>query len=494
MTHTETEKNIREHLEATGQLGKMRAMVIDAALHSLHGDPQSVTGSEHLFLPRAAFVAAKSTPEGVLALRVVYDYLQRMGLPYTASVLALEAGVTTDSLQQDVATTLEALLDGDVALKPSAPSTTTTAAPPIKPLTPLARKDALIKSSSVSGADSEEDADSARPDSPSAATSDAGDAPEQGETVGPAGGEDTTFFISTWRGKSFLRHGQVAGQQLQLEYLDDCQVMVLDPLDSITVDDCEGGELIIAACEGSVFLRNCKNMTVHVVCKQLRARDCENIELHIFTTTDPVVEMSHHMSFRPFHLRLPDLVKSFNACRLNPKLNRFVHVYDFTVDEPSLPKPHFTVHYPDHGCEMEDCAGDLGTPECPPEIEALLSGALLPAESSESGQNKSYNIKTGAQVWAAATTATTVSRAEAEAGSIESGSGESTTSEESGKAHSPVATAAGGRPPIAKPVTVTTAATPGGLDNQDYSSFDDEDSTGMHEDDKYEVEEDDDDF
>eukprot|EP00331_Platyophrya_macrostoma_P007491 CAMPEP_0176423806 /NCGR_PEP_ID=MMETSP0127-20121128/10490_1 /TAXON_ID=938130 /ORGANISM="Platyophrya macrostoma, Strain WH" /LENGTH=100 /DNA_ID=CAMNT_0017804801 /DNA_START=112 /DNA_END=410 /DNA_ORIENTATION=- len=95
-------------------------------------------------------------------------------------------------------------------------------------------------------------------------------------------------------------------------------------------------------------------MTVYAACKQLRLRDCEHLTIHLFATTDPVVEMSHHITLRPFNIRLPKLVASFKAARLDAAVNRFVHVYDFTVDEPKLPQPHFTVVFPDPATKMRD--------------------------------------------------------------------------------------------------------------------------------------------
>ena len=90
---------------------------------------------------------------------------------------------------------------------------------------------------------------------------------------------------------------------------------------------------------------------------------------------------------------------------LDPAVNRFIHVYDFTVDDPELPQPHFTVHYPNHGLTMKDVGESTGTPECPVEIEELLAGQLQPAHSSEAGPSKSLNIKTGASTWKEQSTA-----------------------------------------------------------------------------------------
>ncbi|KPI85860.1 hypothetical protein ABL78_5080 [Leptomonas seymouri] len=510
----ETERVIRQKLEASGQYGKMRAMIMEAALQTVQSSSSDNNGAgsnkNSIFTPSAALTEAKM--KGVTELSIVCEYLRSLGLQYTESVLRLEAGLAAVPLQSSA----ELQQRFGVA----------------SPTTCLA---ALVRGAVSVGAGAGGD-DGSRVDAPPSSAQPAAIADEPVDDAASdhnqPGGEDTTYFISNWVKRHFMRYQQVSGQQVQLDRLIDCQTIVLDALDSMTVDDCEGGELVIAACEGSVYLRNCKNMTVHVACKQLRTRDCENIDLHIFTTTDPVVEMSHHMHFYPFHLRLPGLQRRFAEARLDAKLNRFVHVYDFTSSEPNLPHPHYQVHFPEHQQLMEDRCASFGTPDCPPELEELLALQLMPAASSESGKNKSYDIKTSSKVWAtagvaggmaaeaaadaAAVTTTTTYRddfeaSESEHSSVHSSSvsgaendSSSSGSDDSGDLHGAGAVAprdAAGKKTAVDPaaglfVPASAAghpATPGGLDNGEYSSFDDEDEA-QSADDKYDVEEDEDDF
>ncbi|KEG15102.1 Protein XRP2 [Trypanosoma grayi] len=490
-----TEKRIRERLEISGELGKMRAMIVDAALRAISKDEKAAVD---LFVPSPLLKEAKESTQGRQALSIVADYLEYLGLTYTVNVLKQEAGLSASALEDkgDLIRELD-LRDArgpvlTTLMKQKAGENDVTAK----------QEDETTKSVSV-----------ASPPAVSVAQA----APMKAET-----GEDTTYYLSKWTSRVFYRcGGQVSGQQIQLEYLKDCTVYVLDPLDSITVDDCEGGELIIAACEGSVFLRNCKNMTVHVACKQLRTRDCDHITFHIFASTDPVIESSHHMTFKPFHLRLPGLKSSFKAARLDPKANRFVHVYDFTEDDPKIAKPHYDVIFPNHGLRMTERCQEKGIPECPPEIEDLLEGRLAPASSSESGQNKSYNIKTGAHKWTEESTETNdgdededddaasanadslpVPSSQVSAGTrpplsapVANTSGFSVSTRMTPAASSVGAAAAA---PVAVPAAVSgTAAVAAAMRREasegSYSSFDDDDDND-DQDDELEVNEDSDDF
>eukprot|EP00796_Vickermania_ingenoplastis_P012550 gene12551-8600_t len=573
-------QEIRRRLESSGQYARMRAMIVDAALQTLRpNEDKAEEGIKALQTPFDMPEELQHTlgsDTGILAVSLIMDFLQHLGLHYTASVLRLETGLDKGdelpskqlkgpaelaaALHQPSGTTasscalLQLLERTSAAVSGSSPraaaAATGAASQPVvmKRVEEMEEEEEESKTpssagsepqaaphsnsegeaapsssasssasghkggdqSAASGSDSEkspsgssssrrsssaESRDSSAAEeatAPPRATEAEQDAP--GEAL--KGAEDSTYYVSKWRGRTITRFNQVTGQQVQLEYLEECAVRILDPLDSATVDDCEGGELIIAACEGSVFLRNCKGMIVHVACKQLRLRDCEQLDLRLFTTTDPVIEMSHHITFRPFHIRLPNLSDHFKSCRLDPKVNRFVHVYDFTEDDTSLPQPHHSVRFPEHGLAIEDRCADRGTPVCPPEVEDLLALRLMPAASSESGENKSYNIKTGAKLWnadAGTTTTTSSSPAPAPAPAA---------APTVAKKLAPLSAIEqqDTKPPLSVPVAaaaaaagVTGRAARSGLDNEEYSDFED-DSGSVDTDDNCSVDEDDDEF
>jgi protein XRP2 len=462
---SETESVIREKLENNGQLQKMRAMVVEASLKALTNDGKD---SESLFSFSPTLTKAKKDPSGIQALSTLKNYLEFLGLSYTASVLMLESGLKNELLKEDQ------LCDAFRVPK-GTPS--------------------LI--SLVTGGCLSKDVPDIKPASvplvaPATATAAVAPTPQPTVKAAPAKAKsiESLYEIAKFDNAEFTRINQVEGQQVQLWELKDCKVFVFDALDSMTVDDCVGGELVLAACEGSLFIRNCKNMKVFAACKQLRLRDCENLDIHLFATTDPVVEMSHHIVFKPFNLRCPKLNVSFKAARLDAAVNRFVNVYDFTVDDPKLPQPHFTVQYPDHGLQMIDVGEQHGKPECPAEIEELLHGRLQPASSSESGQNKSHNIKSGSNAWqqqaapVAVTTAPTVKPVDVKPVQIKP--------VEVKPVVTPVPVATVPVVPVVPVLPVPTVAPSAVATNEDqYSSYSE---SSADSDDKYEVEEDDDEF
>eukprot|EP00758_Cryptobia_borreli_P003622 Tbor_TRINITY_DN3872_c0_g1::TRINITY_DN3872_c0_g1_i1::g.5657::m.5657/K18272/RP2; protein XRP2 len=435
-----TEELIREKLENTGQINKMRAMVIDASIRAISAD--EVTAKE-MFVSNANFRNMQTKePENLLkALSIAVECLNYLGLTYSANVVAVEAGMkpVTFLKRNELAKSLGisehakgplvCLLESagaTVSLGASKPSSSLDSSTPAINTTIIKHEDVHTKPHPLS--------------------------------------EDSTYIISHWNNREFVRHNQVADQQVNIDYLNDCKVFILDPLDSTNVDDCNRTDMVFAAAKGSIFLRNCHNCVVTAACKQLRTRDCSNIELRLFSGTDPVVESSHNITFKPFNLKLPGLISAFKAAHLNPAMNRYIHVYDFTADDPKIPQPHFTVSHMNHGLKMEKACLEYGTPEAPKEIEMLLNHEIEPAETCEAGGSKSHNIKTGAAAWTGDSS-----------GSVLDLPGITT-----------------GKPPV--PSSSRAAPPVANDDASSYSSYNDDDDYASSNSDKYNVDEDSDNF
>lgn len=417
-TSQEMEKAIRAKLDASGQMSKMRAMIVDASLRALASDPNA---REEMFAPSANFKRLQEQNDGEdlkMMLSVAVECLHFLGLTYSANVVAVEAGYKpvefpkreglmaamglTDDVADPSLPLLGALLDiGSSESNQSSPSNY------------RLQQASGLNENNFTATDNKANTHSA-PSSKSASPASSPAKSEQSPVKATAApevpkveefkkphplSEDSTYIISRWNNRTFVRQNQVKGQQMNIDYLDNCKLYILDNLDSTNVDDCNDCEMVFAAAEGSIFLRNCKNCVVYAACKQLRTRDCVNVDLRLFSATDPVVEASSGVTFRPFNLRVPNLIANMKAAKLNAAVNRYVHVYDFTADDTSIPQPHFTVKHLNHGLVMEERCADFGIPEAPKEVEMLLNFEIDPADSCESGGNKSLNIKSGASAW-----------------------------------------------------------------------------------------------
>ena len=77
------------------------------------------------------------------------------------------------------------------------------------------------------------------------------------------------------------------------------------------VDDCINCKLILGPCDGSIFIRTSKNCSISVIAKQLRFRDCDNMNIYTYCPSDPVIETSKRMNFAPFNAFFPKLKELF---------------------------------------------------------------------------------------------------------------------------------------------------------------------------------------
>jgi protein XRP2 len=77
--------------------------------------------------------------------------------------------------------------------------------------------------------------------------------------------------------------------------------------------------------EGSIFLRDCKNCIVvsaaqqlryrnyswltdgRLKCHEFRLRDCQNLKISLFSSSEPVIETSKEIKFWTFHLNYKEL-------------------------------------------------------------------------------------------------------------------------------------------------------------------------------------------
>ena len=80
------------------------------------------------------------------------------------------------------------------------------------------------------------------------------------------------------------------------------------------IDECVGCTIVCPPCDGSIFMRTCRDCTVYMVSKQIRFRECINVNVFAYCPSDPALESSFNVSFAPFNYMLPNLKELFKAC------------------------------------------------------------------------------------------------------------------------------------------------------------------------------------
>merc|ERR1711865_24679 len=137
--------------------------------------------------------------------------------------------------------------------------------------------------------------------------------------------------------------GELKGMSFDLDSLVDCEVLLLDVVGQVLADDLVRCHVFIGACTHDIFLRNCRDCTFTIAGKQLRTRDCTDCVLYTYSMTRPVVELSSGLRFRNFNGAYPRLGAHFRRAKLDPDINKWGTIHDFSKNDATLPKPHFVI-------------------------------------------------------------------------------------------------------------------------------------------------------
>ena len=127
--------------------------------------------------------------------------------------------------------------------------------------------------------------------------------------------------------------GQINGNQFLTDKLENCKVIVTDFCDSMTIDRCTNCEFVLACVRGSIFARNCTDCKFAMVCGQFRCRDCNNCDFFMHVKTGPVIESSNNLRIGCALVAYPEMAEHMKKARLDPAVNIWNDIHDFTVAE-----------------------------------------------------------------------------------------------------------------------------------------------------------------
>lgn len=138
------------------------------------------------------------------------------------------------------------------------------------------------------------------------------------------------FKIVNKTNETIVKDGCIDGEQFNIEGCKGCDIFLLDHMDSSFVDECEGCRLFIGPASSSLFVRNCRGCSIIAACRQFRARDCEDLRLGLFCTTEPVIETSARLQFACFDFCYFGLREQMNHAGLKLWNNKWWQIFDFS--------------------------------------------------------------------------------------------------------------------------------------------------------------------
>ncbi|EAY20474.1 XRP2, putative [Trichomonas vaginalis G3] len=142
------------------------------------------------------------------------------------------------------------------------------------------------------------------------------------------------LVVSNKKGEEIRRNtGDIDGNQFQADNLENCQIIINDFVDSITIDQCYNCKFAISAVKGSIFMRDCQECKVTINCGQFRCRNCTDCDFFVHSRTSPVIEASSKLRIGCGTYSYEGVLDHLAKAQIDPYANCFDDVHDFTQNK-----------------------------------------------------------------------------------------------------------------------------------------------------------------
>ncbi|CAG9329243.1 unnamed protein product [Blepharisma stoltei] len=191
--------------------------------------------------------------------------------------------------------------------------------------------------------------------------------------------------------------GQIFPYDFSIDTLEDCTVYLLDTIAQVTGDKCKNCRLHFGPTEGPIFLRDCSNCIITAVCGQFRLKNCRDLKIYLYCSSDPSIEYSSNLVFGPYNFSYPLQDQHLQKAKLDQNNNLWSQIFDFNKTEGEI---HWNIMQPGEFEEMEWEKPELGD-KVNPIRRSVRYGGDLQEEIVEGSQEKgveglmSFDIKTG---------------------------------------------------------------------------------------------------
>lgn len=127
--------------------------------------------------------------------------------------------------------------------------------------------------------------------------------------------------------------GDIGGQQFALSSLRDCTIILCDEMSQVDANDIDDCKLFLGPTSGCVYLNNCSDSEVTVLCSQLRLRGCRRLKVYAHTQSEVSIEDSDDVAIGPCTAQYPEMVEHMLSANLDPEVNHWQEVFDFNDPE-----------------------------------------------------------------------------------------------------------------------------------------------------------------
>ena len=136
--------------------------------------------------------------------------------------------------------------------------------------------------------------------------------------------------------KIIRKEGEISGNPFQVDLLENCEVLITDFIDSVTIDRCKNCTFVLGVVKGSIFVRDCQNCIFNVICGQFRCRSCTSCNFYLHSKTGPVIEASSLIEIGCCNFSYEGILNHLKICQIDQFYNPFYDVHDFTPSEKNF--------------------------------------------------------------------------------------------------------------------------------------------------------------
>ena len=114
----------------------------------------------------------------------------------------------------------------------------------------------------------------------------------------------------------------------------DCKsskIFIMCALNQCIIENTHNSFIFVGPTEGSVYIRNCSELTVAMACNQLRLVDCTNVYLNLHCTGQPTLESCKKIIISKFQYDYKELLDQYTMANVDPTRNDFENVHDYSA-------------------------------------------------------------------------------------------------------------------------------------------------------------------
>ena len=140
------------------------------------------------------------------------------------------------------------------------------------------------------------------------------------------------------------KRGDINSQNVTIKNCVGGSIHILDTSELFTITRCRDTQIVVGPVAKSLLIDGCENCEIFVVTAGVIIKNSEQLNLSLYTLTDPIIENSFKINLSPFNVAIPHLHSLWSDAGFPPnRENRFHCPSDLSESDKTLPIPHYSL-------------------------------------------------------------------------------------------------------------------------------------------------------